>query len=53
MIRTARDTDPNDLSPEVIESICTYQPLDPSIVEAASKANFTWTYIGTTAGVMR
>lgn len=53
VVRTPKDTDPDNLSPEIIESICTFKPLDESFAEAGPKVNFTWTYVGSTTGVMR
>eukprot|EP00803_Ostreobium_quekettii_P008994 evm.model.scf_1118.2 EVM.evm.TU.scf_1118.2 scf_1118:25257-37809(+) len=53
MVRTPPGEDPEKLSPEVIESICTFQPLDKDFVAKGPDGNYTWTYIGTTTGVHR
>eukprot|EP00803_Ostreobium_quekettii_P003182 evm.model.scf_371.3 EVM.evm.TU.scf_371.3 scf_371:41370-43769(+) len=50
---TPPGTDPNNLSPNIIESVCTFKPLDASLVKAGEKGNTMWTYIGTTTGTFR
>jgi len=53
LVLTPPETDPSDLSPGVIESICTYLPLDETFVAKGPEGKFTWSYIGTTNGVVR
>ncbi|CAD7701846.1 unnamed protein product, partial [Ostreobium quekettii] len=54
MVRTPPgEKDPENLSPEVIESICTFQPLEEDFVKKGPEGSYTWTYIGTTTGVHR
>eukprot|EP00803_Ostreobium_quekettii_P003181 evm.model.scf_371.2 EVM.evm.TU.scf_371.2 scf_371:17986-30545(+) len=53
LVRTPPGADLDALSNEVIESICTYQSIDDTIVATGPDGNYTWTYIGTTTGVMR
>ncbi|CAD7695492.1 unnamed protein product, partial [Ostreobium quekettii] len=53
LIRTPPGTDPDDLSSELIESICTFHSLDSTFVEKGPEGKFTWSYIGTATGIMR
>eukprot|EP00803_Ostreobium_quekettii_P009591 evm.model.scf_2457.1 EVM.evm.TU.scf_2457.1 scf_2457:378-12449(+) len=53
LVRTPPGSDPDDLTPDVLESLCTFKPLDESLVAAGKGGNFMWTYIGTTTGTMR
>ncbi|CAD7705133.1 unnamed protein product, partial [Ostreobium quekettii] len=51
MVRTPPGEDPEVLSIEVIESVCTFQPLDEAFVKNGLAGDNVWTYIATTTGV--
>lgn len=53
MVKTAPGEDSKKLSPEVIESACTFQPLDEAFVEHGPTGNYMWMYIGIATGVQR
>eukprot|EP00803_Ostreobium_quekettii_P003185 evm.model.scf_371.6 EVM.evm.TU.scf_371.6 scf_371:86204-95556(+) len=53
MIRTPPGADPGNLSLEVIETICTFQPMDELFAELGPAGNYTWAYVATITGVHR